>query len=538
MRAALYARYSSDLQNASSADDQLAALTRHAAANGWAVIASYKDEAISGATLATRPGMLQLLADAAERRFDLVLAEDLDRLARDQEASAHIRKRLAFHGIALETLAMGRLDGMAGAIQAGVASVMGELFLEQLRHKTRRGLEARVRAGFSGGGRCYGYRPGAAKGELAIEPAERDIVVEIFQRYDRGESPRVIAHDLNRRAVPAPRGRTWTASAINGDRRAQDGILHQALYAGERVFGRRTFRKHPDTGRRSGVLNPPHAWLRIPAPELRLVEPDLWDRVQARKRDLSATPGPMSRRPKRLLSGLLRCARCGGAMVLQGARYACSAARERGPAVCTNRKVISADALERRVLEGVRTRLLSPAAIAEAVRAFHEEAEADRRRVTAERGPIERELAEIGRRLDRVQSAYVEGAMEVDELKARSAPLKARREALEADLAAAGEPTALRLHPGAAEFYRGLVDQLAEVLADADAGEVRLAMRRLIERVDFTPLDGHGRYDLVVHGKIAALLGIAERAAGTSHCEVKLGAGTRSGRNLTIAFAA
>jgi hypothetical protein len=55
---------------------------------------------------------------------------------------------------------------------------------------------------------------------------------------------------------------------------------------------------------------------------------------------------------------------------------------------------------------------------------------------------------------------------------------------------------------------------------------VRTALRALIERVDLEPVKGLGKFSLNIHGKLAALLGVSERAAAASHCEVLVGAGT------------
>ena len=122
---------------------------------------------------------------------------------------------------------------------------------------------------------CYGYKV-VGVGVLEIDEAEAAVILRIFAAYAEGMSPRAIAHELNRDGVPGPRGGEWTASTIHGDRRAQDGILHQELYIGVRVFNRRHYRKHPDTGRRSSVLNPSEAWLREAVPDLQIVPNDLW----------------------------------------------------------------------------------------------------------------------------------------------------------------------------------------------------------------------------------------------------------------------
>src|SRR5690606_17649301 len=93
-------------------------------------------------------------------------------------------------------------------------------------------------------------------GVLSINEEQADVVRRNFRGYANGTSPKALAHALNAEGVAGPRGGTWSPTAIYGDRRAQDGILCQELYVGTRVFNRRRYRKHPETGRRSSVLNP------------------------------------------------------------------------------------------------------------------------------------------------------------------------------------------------------------------------------------------------------------------------------------------
>ena len=151
-RVALYARFSSDLQSAASIEDQLRVCREHADRQGWIVVDSYADRAISGASL-LRPGIQELMADAGRGRFDIVLAEAMDRLSRDQEDIAALFKRLRFAGVSIVTLA----EGEIGEMHIGLKGTMNALFLKDLADKTRRGLRGRVEAGRSGGGNSYGY---------------------------------------------------------------------------------------------------------------------------------------------------------------------------------------------------------------------------------------------------------------------------------------------------------------------------------------------------------------------------------------------
>src|SRR5690606_17054333 len=152
LRAVIYARYSSDLQSASSIEDQIRLCRERAARTGWQITGSYEDAATSGASL-MRPGIQRLQQDARERRFDIVISEALDRLSRNQADIAALYQNLTFAGVAIEALAEGRIDEM----HIGLKGTMNALFLKDLTAKTRRGLHGRVEAGKSGGGNAFGY---------------------------------------------------------------------------------------------------------------------------------------------------------------------------------------------------------------------------------------------------------------------------------------------------------------------------------------------------------------------------------------------
>ena len=424
----------------------------------------------------------------------------------------------------LETLS----EGVISELHVGLSGTMNQLFLKELANKPRRGLVGRVKAGFSGGGRCYGYDivdtgPDGQRGVLRVNEAEAQVIHRIFRDYAGSASPRAIARALNAEGVPGPRGGECSGSTISGDRRAGDGILHQELVIGWRVFNKRTFRKHPDTGRRTSVLNPPETWIREPVPYLRIVDDELWAAAQARKGELSALPATYGANPKRLLSRTMVCGLCGSTMVLGGGKYACSRAREKG--TCTNTKIIAATTVEARVLEGVRRHLLSPAAIKLAIKEAAERWWAEHRAALEQRAPIERELAEVERRLGRTQDLYVAGQIEMEEVKRRNAPLLVKRDELRARLAQADTPPPAKIRPfgPVALAYARTADQLHLALEGDDGAEMRAELRKLIECVVFTPLPGKGAFDLRVEGKLGQLLAVGE---GWAACEVMLGAGT------------
>ena len=192
--------------------------------------------------------------------FDVVLAEALDRISRDQEDVAGVFKRMAFAGVKIITLSEGEITHL----HVGLKGTMNALFLKDLADKTRRGLRGRVEAGKAGGGLCYGYdvvkRSDAAgepmRGERSINEAEAKIVRRIFREFAAGKSPRAIAVDLNREGVPGPFGNAWGDTTIRGHASRGNGILNNELYIGRLVWNRQRFIKDPSTGRRVSRRNP------------------------------------------------------------------------------------------------------------------------------------------------------------------------------------------------------------------------------------------------------------------------------------------
>ena len=140
MRAVIYARYSTELQREASIEDQIRLCRARIEHEGWSYLHAYTDRAISGAS-ALRPAYQQLLEDARREGFDIVVAEALDRLSRDQEDVAGLFKRLNFAGVRLVTLAEGEIN----ELHVGLKGAMNALFLKDLADKTRRDLEGRVR---------------------------------------------------------------------------------------------------------------------------------------------------------------------------------------------------------------------------------------------------------------------------------------------------------------------------------------------------------------------------------------------------------
>ncbi len=292
MRCAIYARYSSDRQNERSIADQVAECTRFAESKSWTITATFSDAAISGSAMANRPGLNEALAAAERQEFDILLAEDEDRLARNLEHQAHVFNRLEDAGIRLVTIASGDVTDMHVALKG----LMAQQYIRNLSAKTKRGMHSNAEKGLATGARLYGYRtePG---GRTEIVNDEADIIRRIFAAYAAGDTAREIAGSLNAEGVPGPRGGLWNASTISGSRQRGNGILNTEQYVGVKVWGRDTVKKDRQTGRRIHRYAPPEQWSRTPAPHLRIIDDETWSKVRARKDRAKLTPHQAQRRP-------------------------------------------------------------------------------------------------------------------------------------------------------------------------------------------------------------------------------------------------
>ncbi|RMF03735.1 MAG: recombinase family protein, partial [Alphaproteobacteria bacterium] len=447
-------------------------------------------------------------------KLDVVMAESLDRLSRDQEDIAAIHKRLAHAGVRLITLAEGEIN----ELHVGLKGTMNALYLKDLAQKTRRGQRGSVEAGRIPGGNSYGYRMvrkvredgTVTRGEREIDEQEAAIVRRIFNEYARGIAPRKIAERLNREGVPSPRGGLWNASTINGSRQRRNGILNNELYVGRITYNRQRFIKDPDTGKRVSRLNPEHEWVVKDAPELRIIDQETWDAVQAIKAHYASHHGNKRQTKKRLLSGLVKCGACGGAMtIVNRERYYCSAKRERG--TCSSSAGIRAADLEDRVLGGLRDILLDRDDL---IDAFAEEYRRELERLRQSRGSRQRSLQE---ELGRVNSAisrclaFITGGdgdpgLVRDEL----ARLEIRKTELERELKDDSAPTIITPHPNTPDLFRRKVSDLQSLLKEEAARpEAMEIIRGLIDHIEVHESDTRGRPGVILVGVLASILAFA-----------------------------
>jgi site-specific DNA recombinase len=438
MRCVIYARYSSDLQRESSIEDQSRRCREYAERQGWTVVKEVADRAISGGALTGRDELQSLLSAARQtpRAFDRVLVDDTSRLSRNVSDVLTIIERLKYFDIHVNAVSQG-IDSSQGSSRQlfTLNGMIDEQYVKGLADKVHRGQEGRALAGYSPGGKCYGYRnvpvedssrvgkynrPAVLGVDLEIVGEEAATILRIFQMYAEGAGLGQIARKLNEDGVPSPQGpktqlvRSWCPSSIRS-------MLRNERYRGVCIWNRTEKRRNPETGRKTSKRRPKQDWKRRENPSWRIVPEDLWKRVEAKflsvTRTGKARSGGLARSAKSrqyMFSGSLICGCCGSHMVIvsgdgkgANARYGCPSHRYRG--ICSNRLTIRRDRLENQLLAALQENIWKPKLLDYAIRKFEQEIR--RRRADARKASqgsdLVREREKLRQEASRVTDAIV-----------------------------------------------------------------------------------------------------------------------------------
>ncbi len=153
MRAAIYARYSSDSQSEKSIDDQVRVCKTYCSQHNITIDDKhiFIDQAVSGA-LINRPGLLSMDSAIEAKEIDAVIVDDLSRLSRSNHQMLTLVLKFNFHQIKLISVSDGIItDDENAKIGIQMRGLINELYLDDLRKKTLRGLEGQKLRGFSAG---------------------------------------------------------------------------------------------------------------------------------------------------------------------------------------------------------------------------------------------------------------------------------------------------------------------------------------------------------------------------------------------------
>ena len=341
MNAVIYARYSSDTQREESIEGQIRECNEYAVHNGYSIIGTYIDRALSART-ADRPEFQHMIADSSKGLFTVVLVWKLDRFSRDRYDSAHYKHILKQNGVRVVSAKENISDGPEGIILESMLEGYAEYYSAELSQKIHRGQHENALKCKNNGGRVpVGYQVDKETGVLAVDSQKAPLVKEIYRRYAKGDRICQIVKDLKAQGIKTNYGKNFTISGISL-------ILKNRKYIGEYKYG--------------DVVIPDG----IPA----IIEKDLFERVQERMVKNGKAPGWATAKEEYLLSTKLFCGSCGRMMVGESGKgnkgivyhyYKCSGAKRR---LGCHRKAIKKNWIERLVVFETVTKVLSDETIA------------------------------------------------------------------------------------------------------------------------------------------------------------------------------
>jgi site-specific DNA recombinase len=391
--AAIYSRISADVEGKSlGVQRQVEGCRKLAADRGWPVGAEYVDNDVSAFSGKPRREYARMLADLESGARDAVIVYNLDRLHRrpvELEEFVALCERVGVSQVATVTadIDLGNDDGlfMARIFAAFAAKESG-----RKSARIRRKLLQNAEQGLPHGSvRPFGYEAD----KITIREDEAAVVREMVDRYLAGQSIKSLTVWLNESAIAPAVAKSWQTSAVR-----------QILCSG-RIAGLREHR---------GQVIGPAKWPAIITPAER-------DRVLARIASRSVTKTRAAR--TYLLSGMLRCGRCGNRLFSQARhvnpdnrvrRYVCLKGPDHGGC---GRLTVVAEPVEHLLTDAVLTRLDSPHLA----------------KVLAGKSSPDRDFAALAAaleadqaRLDELAGLYAEGVISAREWIAARDPITAR----------------------------------------------------------------------------------------------------------------
>ncbi len=440
LRAALYLRVSTARQaeHDVSIPDQKRQGEAYCASRGYQLVETYVEPGAS-ATNDRRPEFRRMIEAGTSKPapFDVVIVHSFNRFFRDHfELEFYVRK-LAKNGVRLVSITQEMGDDPMHVIMRQIMALFDEYQSKENAKHVIRALKENARQGFWNGSLPpIGYRVIAAeqrgakiKKKLEIDPLHAETVRLIYRLALHGDGAKGqmgvknIVSYLNRNRIFTRDGGRWGIGQVHR-------ILTRRTFMGEHEFNKRS---------KSKELKPVSEVVVVPVPPI--IDRETFDAVQAllKARHPTVTPSAVISGPT-LLTGLIHCAKCGGAMTIRAGKggryryYACSMKARQGPTACEGMAVPMAK-LDDLVASHLEDRLLQPERLETILATV-----LDRRQERSERqrkhiAELNRRAAESEARLKRLYDAIEAGVADLDDpaLKDRIDGLKAIRDQAKAD---------------------------------------------------------------------------------------------------------
>ena len=439
-RAALYLRVSTARQaeHDVSIPDQKRQGEAWCAARGYELVETFVEPGAS-ATNDRRPEFQRMIEAGTTKPapFDVVVVHSFSRFFRDHfELEFYVRK-LAKNGVKLVSITQEMGDDPMHVMMRQIMALFDEYQSKETAKHVLRAMRENARQGFWNGSLPpIGYRTviaeqrGAkAKKKIEIDPFHAETVRLMFRLASQGDGEngpmgvKAIAAWLNANAIATRDGGRWGCGAVHM-------VLTRRTYTGRHEFNRY------GKGRKR---NPVSEFVIVDVPAI--IDQETFDAVQARMkaRNPKAAPPQVVGGPT-LLTGLIHCAKCGGAMTIRtgkGGRYryyTCSTKARQGPTSCSG-MTVPMEKLDDLVASHLEERLLQPERLESILSVVLDRRQEHSSRKRAHIAELNKRAAEADARLKRLFDAIEQGFADLGDadLKERIIALKATRDCARVD---------------------------------------------------------------------------------------------------------
>lgn len=348
-KVAIYCRVSTTEQaeEGYSIDEQNIKIREYCEREGHEIYNLYEDRGISGKNITNRPGIKQLLQDATENKFDLVIVWKLNRISRKLLDILNIVELLNKHNIAFRSLTENfETETPSGKLQLNIMGAIGEFERETIAENVKMGLLARAKEGRWNGGVVLGYDLVELNNEgkkrkntvLKINEKEANTVRRIFELYSQGHGYKAVVNRVNKEGHKTKRNGEFAVSTVKE-------ILQNPVYIGKIRYN---VRQDWSKKRRNNINANPILSDGIHEP---IIDVETWNKVQVILKERSKKHNKIydSEFP---LTGILRCPVCGAGMTISrstakrkdGTRrineyYSCGNWKNKGTAVCNSNSI-------------------------------------------------------------------------------------------------------------------------------------------------------------------------------------------------------
>ena len=348
-RVAIYCRVSTveQAEEGYSIDEQNLKIREYCEREGHEIYNLYEDRGISGKNITNRPGIKQLLHDATENKFDLVIVWKLNRISRKLLDILNIVELLNKHNIAFRSLTENfETETPSGKLQLNIMGAIGEFERETIAENVKMGLLARAKEGRWNGGIVLGYDiveiPNEGKKRkntrLEINEKEANTVRRIFELYSQGYGYKAVVNRVNKEGYKTKRNKQFAVSTVKE-------ILQNPIYIGKIRYN---VRQDWSKKRRNNINANP---ILSDGQHEPIIDMQTWNKVQVILKERSKKHNKVydSEFP---LTGILKCPVCGAGMTISRSTsrrkdgtkkvleyYSCGNWKNKGTAVCNSNSI-------------------------------------------------------------------------------------------------------------------------------------------------------------------------------------------------------